>query len=314
MRAIPARGPGREKNLCHAWMDPLVELMLSNLWIIHRETGICIYDEKISDRYGIDFDSDLFTGFVSAIFSFSREITAGKFETRSISLGPLRISYEQDKHILVSVAVDDRLEDTETRKILEKISRRFLDRYEDLVKPGKFNHDVLQFRDFGGHIEDIKKRYVVASEGAEAAASRPAGGLAGKLQSLVAGGNDEEIRKGEGGLDERSLEDEGLKRERESEPVQGPSSVRDLSREVSDTMVNFLKSRDESGAGGHSFENLAGSIKDMAKRNAEKVKKALKMAKQLANRVLPEFDFNPLFSKLKQNTLADLGGDDDYSF
>ncbi len=128
--------------------------MLKNLWIIHRDSGICIYNQKFKEE-GIDYDADMFTGFVSAIITFSREITAGKHEVKSISLGPLKISYQQAPYILVSLCVDEGMSERQIKQTLETISTRFLDRYANKLDPDTFNYDTLQFREFNKDLQEL---------------------------------------------------------------------------------------------------------------------------------------------------------------
>ncbi|MHA1734158.1 MAG: hypothetical protein ACTSU5_19645 [Promethearchaeota archaeon] len=240
-------------------------MLLNNLWIIHQESGVCVFNEKFRDG-AIDYDADMFSGFISAIITFSKEITAGKFQVKNISLGPLKISYRQAPYILISLCVDETTSKEEVERVIGEIADRFLEKYGDRLEPGKFNFDTLQFQDFSYELRDLAGQTSASGAGT----------------SAVTG---ESTRTGDTGTNR--------------------GQTPELGKQLADAMSNFLDDSDDNTAFESLKSRVRERASSGGAGSRERVVNTLKIAKKFANSLLPELDFAPIFKELRRNIVDD---------
>lgn len=99
--------------------------MLNDIWIVKKGVGLCIFHQKYS---GKEIDSDLFSGFLSGIYSFSEEISeTGGIET--MELRDIRLLYGVASDLIYIIAATKDEEIDGLRKKLSEISKTFLEKY-----------------------------------------------------------------------------------------------------------------------------------------------------------------------------------------
>ncbi|GAB4327532.1 MAG: hypothetical protein Kow0069_34430 [Promethearchaeota archaeon] len=104
---------------------------------------------------------DLFTGFTTAILQFSKWLTAGQYEFKSLTIGPFKISYLPKEAIVAGLCVEGDVRDELIEKVLVWVADRFLARFGAVVSPGRFNFDVLQFSSFKEDLEPLRRDWEV---------------------------------------------------------------------------------------------------------------------------------------------------------
>jgi hypothetical protein len=141
---------------------PMSEDLMKTLWILHKASGLCIYTQKFESAEDIDVDADLFGGFVSALLSFSQEVSRGKAQLEEIALGPVKIVYDDADNIIVSIAFNRNASPEFIRDLVSKVTEKFLDRFANSLPPDKFDNNITPYKAFA---EDIAEIYQ-PSEGA----------------------------------------------------------------------------------------------------------------------------------------------------
>src|SRR4030042_565409 len=105
---------------------------MKHLWILNRESGICLFEQQFTvkgdNNTSDEFNSDLFTGFVSAIFSFARVVSGSTIERMVLADG---ILYYRVSDLLVVVVLADKKEiPAKIKRLLTEIEQRFLNDYK----------------------------------------------------------------------------------------------------------------------------------------------------------------------------------------
>ncbi|MHA1797342.1 MAG: roadblock/LC7 domain-containing protein [Candidatus Helarchaeota archaeon] len=113
--------------------------------LILKQTGECLF------QYGIEKDgkSDLISGLMSAILSFSQELIGEKLDHLKFKSTLFNLKMKDGLIFIISSVLDDREEDT--KELLDTISKKFLARYEKELK--EWNGKTEQFDDF---LEDLQ--------------------------------------------------------------------------------------------------------------------------------------------------------------
>jgi len=99
--------------------------LINAVWIVKKRGGICIFHQKYG---GKEIDPDLFSGFLSGIYSFSEEISeTGGIEIMELKDMKLLYGVSSD---LIYILAATKEEDIEVlRKKIADINKIFLDKY-----------------------------------------------------------------------------------------------------------------------------------------------------------------------------------------
>lgn len=126
-------------------MDGLIKL-----WIIEKESGVCIFEQTFEEIQIID--SDLISGFFVAMMSFAQETTKQTIEF--IQLKQIRIAFRFLYRFIFAVATEHDVEYQDTEQFLQNIQERFETKYKNILQQG-FVGEVTIFNNFAQDIEDI---------------------------------------------------------------------------------------------------------------------------------------------------------------
>jgi len=129
---------------------------MKHLWILNRESGICLFEQQFrvegAENTFDQLNSDLFTGFVSAIFSFARVISGSTIERMVLTEGVLY--YRVSDLIVVVVLADKKKRPVKIKQLLSQIEQEFLEDYGDALETN-VGDDVAIFKPFANKVEQI---------------------------------------------------------------------------------------------------------------------------------------------------------------
>ncbi len=135
---------------------------MKHLWILNRESGICLYEQSFrseDEKTTIaQLDSDLFTGFVSAIFSFSRVISGSSIDMMVLQDGVL--TYRVSDLIVIVILSDKTEQSAKIKQILAEIESQFLQDYRSALETN-LGDDTAIFKPFANKIQQIIQMPVV---------------------------------------------------------------------------------------------------------------------------------------------------------
>ncbi|MHA2337837.1 MAG: hypothetical protein ACXACX_11060, partial [Candidatus Hodarchaeales archaeon] len=141
-------------------------LEIQQIWLILR-SGLCIGHWHF---HGESLESNLFAAFVSALFSFSKDMSSSTNKIRNMSFSELDIYYlpgpteDEDKYF-TAIAVNQKTDPVKTMNYLEFISNRFRQSFENFIRetpaimPSQFNHfhkSITSFILINEHISKFK--------------------------------------------------------------------------------------------------------------------------------------------------------------
>ncbi len=127
------------------------------LWIIHSEIGMCILEQTFKELPQ-EIDSDLVSGFLNAMRSFSMEIANESVER--IQLESIAIQYYTSEKYLIAACVDRDYSQVVLGRKLEKASQQFEEKYGKILE--NFSGNVELFQDFGKDLEMIMEQSAIS--------------------------------------------------------------------------------------------------------------------------------------------------------
>jgi len=127
--------------------------LINNIWIINKTTSVCLL-QKSYENQTKQLDNDLFSGFMTAIFNFSKEISDFGESVHSISMGRTKFFYQSTENIIVVVSTDRRINEILIEPVMERIITEFQKKgYEALVT--KRVQEIGLFEDFKAPLDNI---------------------------------------------------------------------------------------------------------------------------------------------------------------
>ena len=126
---------------------------IEGFWIIESETGEVIFSDECFVQGSENFNSALFTGFISAIQSFIQEIGEKKAETIELGSSKIHLAKEDQSKLIFVLRTNLNTKEKKMKKALDKIVTNFLDNYSKFLKtPEKLREHI-----FHGFHKDIHK-------------------------------------------------------------------------------------------------------------------------------------------------------------
>src|SRR6056297_2514287 len=101
---------------------------INKLWLIHREIGMCLLEQTFKPL-PTDVDSDLVSGFLTAMLSFSEQIAKEKIER--IELETTAIQYYVSKNYVMAVICPRSVSQVVLKTKLELLAKKFDEEYGD---------------------------------------------------------------------------------------------------------------------------------------------------------------------------------------
>ena len=121
-----------------------------NIWLINKKNSLCILQKSYSFKTNID--NDLFSGFITAIFNFSEELSGES--VKSITMGSIKLFYKTTSDIILALAADYNLFESDITPVLDNILNYFkIEGYTKFLDDELHNSDV--FRPFLARIDDF---------------------------------------------------------------------------------------------------------------------------------------------------------------
>ncbi len=125
--------------------------MIYGVWIIHRDGKCLIFREYET----LNINEQLFSGFLVAILSFSKEISSRKL--KKLTLEDLILYYEniESERIVFVIATDSKEREGKIREKISLLEEAFLLEYKDALQT--WNNDIQIFNQFSKKIDQIVK-------------------------------------------------------------------------------------------------------------------------------------------------------------
>ena len=113
-----------------------------------HDSGICLISRDYTNNQA---NVDLFSGFLSAIFSFAREVANDVL--REIKMEHQHIFYESRGDILISIVTENGITRENLKPLFEEVFDQFFQKYNDLLFHNIISRD--QFLTFKTDIDQI---------------------------------------------------------------------------------------------------------------------------------------------------------------
>ncbi|TFG05876.1 MAG: hypothetical protein EU536_00600 [Promethearchaeota archaeon] len=123
--------------------------MIYGIWIIHRD-GKCLFFREYEN---LEINEQLFSGFLVALLSFSKEISSR--ELKDMTLEDLTLYYEtlEKERIVFVVAVDSKERESKIREKMSEIEETFLQEYGEVIPT--WDGEISIFNNFNLKIDAI---------------------------------------------------------------------------------------------------------------------------------------------------------------
>lgn len=125
---------GTVKNIRMQSLDGILQVL-----VIHRN-GECLIRKSFTK---FDFNEDLFSGFVSAAFTFAKDLGIGELQV--LITKKVKICYLEENDIIFTVMVNKNVDDNLIKNRLKLLKEYFFSRYRKVS--GKWNGNLKDFRD-----------------------------------------------------------------------------------------------------------------------------------------------------------------------
>ncbi len=130
---------------------------INKLWLIHREIGMCLLEQTFKPL-PTDVDSDLVSGFLTAMLSFSEQIAKEKIER--IELETTAIQYYISDVYVMAVICPRSVSKAILKTKLDLLATEFNEKYGDVLENFTGNVDV--FQDYGKKVEEIVEQPTIS--------------------------------------------------------------------------------------------------------------------------------------------------------
>ncbi len=135
---------------------------MKHIWILNRESGVCLFEQYFggddSKPAVSQLDSDLFTGFVAAIFSFSQVISGSAIDMMMMTDGTLY--YRMSDYVVIVILAEKTEVPAKVKQILSEIEHEFLQDYRSALETN-LGDDTAIFEPFGNKVLQIVRMPVV---------------------------------------------------------------------------------------------------------------------------------------------------------
>ncbi|MHA1299713.1 MAG: hypothetical protein ACTSO9_09780 [Candidatus Helarchaeota archaeon] len=115
--------------------------MISNIWVINKNNSLCV----LQRNYGAvnKIDKDLFSGFVTAFFNFSEEISGEHI--KSVTMGSFKFFYKNTETMILTLTADPNLGEDDITPIMEHIITEFVNQgYEEKLNQGVLKETIFE--------------------------------------------------------------------------------------------------------------------------------------------------------------------------
>ncbi|HUX99685.1 MAG TPA: hypothetical protein VMV49_09040 [Candidatus Deferrimicrobium sp.] len=122
--------------------------MITGIWVVHTD-GKCLYYREYRD---LNINEQLFSGFLVAILSFSKEIS--QRQLKSINLDDIILYYKYtDQKIIFVVAADSDDREDKIREKIDLIEEAFFREFGEIIPI--WNNDITVFQKFDTELDKI---------------------------------------------------------------------------------------------------------------------------------------------------------------
>ena len=117
---------------------------IEGFWIIEATTAKVIFSDECFIQGSGDFDSALFTGFISAIETFIQEIGEKKAETIELGNSKIYLNKDESSELIFVLRAGPDTKEKKVKKTLEKIVQNFNENYSKfLTTPEKLREHIF---------------------------------------------------------------------------------------------------------------------------------------------------------------------------
>lgn len=126
--------------------------MIQNLFVIRN--GIAIVQQNFGNCHSLNYEPNLVTSFISALQSFSQEITGSSIKNMEFEDYIFHFLRDPDfPEIFYCLVTDIEDDKNEISFKIKKIASIFKEKYGDTLK--EFTHEISQYRNFGNILIDM---------------------------------------------------------------------------------------------------------------------------------------------------------------
>lgn len=124
-----------------------------NLWIIERNSGICIFNKNIKCLKKKHLSIDLICGFLSAISMLASEAFAEDIKYIKLSNSKLYFKYTTNFLFVLSIQNENRFNSHKIKTLINDISDLFVFYYDKDFE--SWDRDIRQFKAFSKYLANI---------------------------------------------------------------------------------------------------------------------------------------------------------------
>lgn len=124
-----------------------------NLWIIERNSGICIFNKNIKCLKKKHLSIDLICGFLSAISMLASEAFAEDIKYIKLSNSKLYFKYTTNFLFILSIQNENRFNSHKIKTLINDISDLFVFYYDKDFE--SWDRDIRQFKAFSKYLANI---------------------------------------------------------------------------------------------------------------------------------------------------------------
>lgn len=126
--------------------------MLHYVLLTHRVSGLPIFDMKVSSTF-LDISSDLLSGLLSALQSFSKYLRIGELST--FNAHNYKAVIKNTENLQIILIIDHNDPDEDWKEIAEKIAEYF----ESKMDFSEWTGELMKFPGFEAYLEELIQKY-----------------------------------------------------------------------------------------------------------------------------------------------------------
>ncbi|MHA1377158.1 MAG: hypothetical protein ACTSRG_02135 [Candidatus Helarchaeota archaeon] len=114
--------------------------LISNIWIINKNNSLCVLQRNYGKANEID--KDLFSGFTTAFFNFSEEISGEHI--KSVTMGSFKFFYKNTDSMILTITADPVLNEDDVSPLMSDIISQFINQgFEEKLTHGGINENLF---------------------------------------------------------------------------------------------------------------------------------------------------------------------------
>ncbi len=130
----------------------LGDIKIKQLWIL-RNDGLCLFQQAFTEKNDDKLDTDIFSGFITAISTFATEMAQSS--VKKIALSNMVLHQYRKKNLIVCMATEREVKNEDMIfDILDKIAEMFIQDYKNAIESTGLI-DISVFEDFNEKLNEM---------------------------------------------------------------------------------------------------------------------------------------------------------------